>query len=209
MKRLLKGVDNFKRNGFPQREKLFRQLSQGQTPLALFITCSDSRVDPSLITNTEPGEIFVLRNAGNLVSSNGKSLGEAATIEYAVKVLAVPDIVICGHTQCGAMAALLNPASCADLPAVTAWLASEQPRIDALRREHSNLADEPLLDLVVQENVIAQLAALREHPSVRERLENESLQLHGWVYSIASGEVTVFDPALRGFISPDIALSRT
>lgn len=209
MDKLLQGVDRFRRDVYPLKEKLFQSLAKEQQPQALFITCSDSRIDPNLVTQTEPGEIFVLRNAGNLVPKHDRGLGEAATIEYAVKALKIPNIIVCGHRQCGAMAALLDSDSCAELPAVEAWIKDARPRADEIRQRHAGVPNEKLLDLMVQENVINQLEALAEHPAVRDGLEVGSLILHGWVYCFVSGEVTVFDPAQRAFLPSDITSNPT
>src|SRR5205807_7100192 len=111
------------RRVFARKKELFSQLGKGQTPLALFIACSDSRINPNLLTQTEPGELFILRNAGNLVPPHGAGSGaEAATVEYAVEQLRVRDIILCGHSRCGAMHGLLEPAALAKLPSVAGWL---------------------------------------------------------------------------------------
>ena len=204
MYRLLRGFNEFRRSGYPQREELFTKLSQGQQPLALFITCADSRISPNLITNTDPGEIFVLRNAGNLVPEYGVGLGEAATIEYAVKALQVKDIIVCGHSQCGAMSAVLNPQACEKPPAVAKWLADSQQLVERVRQRHGDVPDSEMLDRVIEENVVMQLESLAQHPSVREALDADEISLHGWVYSIGSGDVAVLDDQQQSFVTPEI-----
>lgn len=200
MRDLLAGVERFQQDVFPKKHDLFSRLDQGQSPQALFITCADSRIVPNLITNTEPGEIFVLRNAGNLVPPYDQGRGEAATIEYAVQVLKVKDIIVCGHSQCGAMAALCNPQSCDALPAVGAWIAPARQMMDRLRQHHGDMSDADLLKLAIQENVVLQMENLLTHPSVRSAVESNVLNLHGWVYSIASGTIAVFDSQERVFV---------
>ena len=204
MYRLLRGVNEFRRNAYPHREELFSKLSQGQQPLPFFITFSDSLISPYLLTNTEPGELFVLRNAGNMVPKYEEGIGEAATVEYAVKALKVKDIIVCGHSQCGAMGAVLNPQSCDGLPAVSQWLRNSQELVERVKQQHGDVSDAQMLDLVIQENVLLQLEALQQHPSVREALDADQISLHGWVYSIGTGDVVVYDADQRSFNIPDI-----
>ncbi|MEK6234521.1 MAG: carbonic anhydrase [Planctomycetales bacterium] len=203
MRDLLWGVRRFQRDVYPRMRGLFDELDQGQSPSTLFITCSDSRIVPSLITSTDPGELFVVRNAGNIVPPYDQGGGEAASIEFAVEALKVKDVVVCGHTGCGAMAALLNPDSCAGLPAVANWIQLLQRVRDRLPSDQGDESAEDLLNLVVKENVIAQLETLREHPAVGDAVEAGSLKLHGWVYSIDSGDVEIFDPEERTFAALD------
>jgi carbonic anhydrase len=123
MQKLIQGIHYFQANHFRPRQELFQRLANGQNPEVLFITCSDSRIDPSLITHTEPGELFILRNAGNIIPPYGVSSGgESATIEFAVAALGVQDIIMCGHSHCGAMKGLLAPETLKEMPALTAWL---------------------------------------------------------------------------------------
>ncbi|MER7477298.1 carbonic anhydrase [Streptomyces sp. NPDC126510] len=166
----------------------FRKLAEGQYPEALFITCSDSRVIPALITGARPGEIFELRNAGNIVPPYGRpgACGEAATIEYALEVLGVQDIVVCGHSHCGAMGALKSGDDLSALPGVDAWLRIARPELTSVLR---SAPDDPSLPEVSQGNVVNQLAALRSYPVVRQRLDSGRLRLHGWYYEIDTGFV--------------------
>ncbi|MDQ1045359.1 carbonic anhydrase [Streptomyces sp. V4I2] len=170
----------------------YRKLAEGQYPEALFITCSDSRVIPALITGARPGEIFELRNAGNIVPSYGQygAGGEAATIEYALEVLGVQDVVVCGHSHCGAMGALKSGDDLAALPGVGAWLEVARPE---LAPTLAGASDDPALSEVAQRNVVNQLAALRSHPSVRQRLDAGGLRLHGWYYEVDTGRVYELD----------------
>lgn len=141
MQKLVEGIHQFQQNIFTSQESLFQRLMRGQQPLALFITCSDSRIDPSLLTQTEPGELFIMRNAGNIVPSYGAVQGgEAATIEYAVSVLGVRDVIICGHSHCGAMGALLQPEQTAELPAVRDWLRHAEATSRIMRKTTSTFA---------------------------------------------------------------------
>ncbi|MFJ4279275.1 carbonic anhydrase [Streptomyces massasporeus] len=166
----------------------YRKLAEGQYPEALFITCSDSRVIPAMITGAQPGEIFELRNAGNIVPPYGRpgACGEAATIEYALEVLGVQDIVVCGHSHCGAMGALKSGDDLSSLPGVDAWLRLARPELTSVLE---TAPDDPSLPEVSQGNVVNQLSALRSYPVVRQRLESGRLRLHGWYYEVDTGFV--------------------
>ncbi|MET9679482.1 carbonic anhydrase [Streptomyces coeruleorubidus] len=187
MKALLERARTFRtRVDFDSGE--YRKLAEGQYPEALFITCSDSRVIPALITGARPGEIFELRNAGNIVPPYGRpgASGEAATIEYALEVLGVQDIVVCGHSHCGAMGALKSGDDLSALPGVDAWLHIARPELAPVL---ASAPDDPSLPEVSQGNVVNQLAALRSYPMVRQRLDAGRLRLHGWYYEIDTGFV--------------------
>ncbi|MGW7213868.1 carbonic anhydrase [Streptomyces collinus] len=166
----------------------YRKLAEGQYPEALFITCSDSRVIPAMITGARPGEIFELRNAGNIVPPYGRpgACGEAATIEYALEVLGVQDIVVCGHSHCGAMGSLKSGDDLSALPGVDAWLRIARPELASVLE---TAPDDPSLPEVSQGNVVNQLAALRSYPMVRQRLDSGRLRLHGWYYEVDTGFV--------------------
>jgi len=186
--RLVAGHATFQAEVLPQHVELFAQLAHGQSPDTLFITCSDSRIDPSLLTQSKPGDLFVIRNAGNIapvLDADGTSTdGSAAAIEYAVSALGVKHIVVCGHASCGAMGALANPESLADLPSVARWLEhSEELR--------SGGTDD--LDDLIERNVLLQLERLDTYPSVRAAMDEGNLKLHGWVFDIASGRLRSHD----------------
>jgi carbonic anhydrase len=201
VQQLVAGVHRFRHGVFRQQQELFERLSHGQDPQTLFITCSDSRIDPNLITHTAPGDMFVLRNAGNLIPAfGGISGGEVATIEYAVTGLEVRDIVVCGHAHCGAMKALLNAQSLAEMPAVVEWLKHAEATRRIIRSKYSHLTGEQLLDAAIEENVLMQLENLQTHPSVAVALADDKLKLHAWVYDIASGEVFAYDEEAEQFM---------
>ncbi len=164
------------------------------------ITCSDSRILPDYITNAQPGDLFILRNAGNLAPPDGASNGgEAATIEFAVQALRVSHIIVMGHSHCGAMKALMNPEDLRDLPRVAAWLKhAESVRL----RAHEKYADckgEDLLNSVIKENVLEQLENLRTYPDVAAKLAEGQIKLHAWVYEFESGRVLAYDPVTSHF----------
>jgi carbonic anhydrase len=197
MTRLMRGALDFQRRIFGTKQSLFGRLAKGQRPPELFITCSDSRINPNLLTQTEPGELFILRNAGNLVPPHGGPTGgEEATVEYAVVQLKVRDIIVCGHSQCGAIQGLLHPEALKDLPRVADWLTFAKGLL-------AGLADEPAasrLDRAIEANVLLQIEHLRTHPPVAAALAARKLKLHGWVYRFETGEVRTYDPIVGRFV---------
>jgi len=201
MQKLVEGIHQFQKDIFSSKQRLFEGLIEGQAPLALFITCADSRIDPSLLTQTEPGELFILRNAGNIIPPFGQmNGGEAATIEYAVSVLGVKDIVLCGHSHCGAMTGLLEPDNLDDLPAVRGWLSYAEATQRIIRENYEHLTEPAArLTATVEENVLVQLEHLRTHPSVAAALARKEVTLHGWVYKFETGRVFTFDPSAGQF----------
>ncbi|MEZ0049149.1 carbonic anhydrase [Mycobacterium sp. MAA66] len=187
MQDLNEGVARFQRDVFPAKAELFSRLAANHTPHTLFIGCSDARVVPELITGTEPGDLFVIRTAGNLVPAySPEADGVAASIEYAVAVLGVTDIVVCGHSACGAMTALAQSHDLSGAPAVAAWLR----HADASRARAAGGSVPEL----VRQNVIAQLANLAIHPSVARALALRTVTLHGWVFDIGTGQVEDLSP---------------
>lgn len=201
MEKLVKGFLKFRDEVFEEKKALFSRLSGTQSPRALFITCSDSRVDPTLLTQTDPGELFILRNAGNMVPPYGSMQGgSTATIEYAMAVLKVPHIIVCGHTDCAVMKALLHPEEVQDLPAVRAWVGQAETTRRIMREHHVNCAGDEQLILTTQENVRSQLDNLRTHPSVALQLRKGKVDIHGWVYSISTGEIWVYDFDTEAFV---------
>jgi carbonic anhydrase len=194
--KLLGGVSRFQKHVYPENQELFERLALGQRPEALFITCADSRIDPCMITQTKPGELFICRVIGNVVPPYPEAIGGvSATIEYAVGVLRVPEVVVCGHTDCGVMRGALHPEALEAYPSVTAWL--RYAKVGHLERNPS--AD--FLLALTENNVIAQMKNLRSHPTVAARLEQGDLALHGWVYHIGSGMVTAYNEASYRFES--------
>jgi len=202
MQKLVEGIHQFQTGIFSSKQRLFESLVDGQHPLALFITCSDSRINPNLLTQTEPGELFILRNAGNLVPSYGAvEGGEAATIEYAVSVLGVKDIVLCGHSHCGAMGGVLDQSLVEKLPAVRSWLCHAESTHRIIEENYAHLTDAAArLTATVEENVLVQLEHLRTHPSVAAALGRKALNLHGWVYKFETGQVFGYHPQSGQFV---------
>lgn len=201
MQKLVQGIHHFQTQIFSSHKELFERLDQDQTPETLFITCSDSRISPNLITQTQPGELFILRNVGNLIPPYESMGGMAAGIEFAVASLQVKDIIICGHSNCGAMKALLEPETVGELPATKAWLAHARATERIMWESYGHLKGNELLHATVEENVLVQLENLRKHPAVAKAMANGMLHLHAWYYKIETGEVFAFDPGRGQYIS--------
>lgn len=195
------GVVKFQTEVFPEKKELFERLSRGQSPEALFITCSDARIETAMITQTDPGELFICRNAGNIVPPHKERAGGmTASIEFAVAVLNVPHIVICGHTECGAMIGAMHPDSVAHLPHVSEWLGYAGEALREVERDAGGRPEAERLARLTERNVILQLKNLASHPAVAKRLKQADIALHGWVYDIRTGAVNAYDPAQKKFI---------
>ncbi len=196
MQKLIQGIHHFQSNLFSSQRDLFERLADGQHPDALFITCSDSRISPNLITQTEPGELFIVRNAGNIVPPHAMVVGgEEATIEFALVGLGIKDIIVCGHSHCGAIKGLLNLESIREsLPAVCTWLGHAEATRRIVKEKYPQLSNAELLNVAIQENVLVQLENLRTHPAVAVGLSRGDLKLHGWAYKIETGQVFAYDP---------------
>lgn len=202
MHHIIDGVLRFQREVYPNREALFHKLALAQSPSAMFIGCADSRIVPEVLTQQGPGSLFVVRNAGNIVPPNSTEPGGVtASIEYAVAVLGIADIVICGHSGCGAMTAILRGAEQLEkLPAVARWLHYADSARDVVAAHYAHASEEEKLNALVRENVLAQLENLLTHPVVAQAVENKQLRLHGWVYDIASADVSTYDARVRKFV---------
>jgi carbonic anhydrase len=197
MSRIIRGVLDFQQRIFGTKQSLFRRLGQGQRPLALFITCSDSRINPNLLTLTEPGELFILRNAGNLVPPHSDlPSGEEATVEYAIHHLKIRDVILCGHSKCGAMGGVLSPEAVTSMPAVAGWLAHARA---ALQKVDGALGPDDRLARTIEQNVLLQLEHLKTYHAIQEALAARALRLHGWVYHFETGGVDAYDPITGKF----------
>lgn len=201
MQQLVQGIHSFQQSYFPSQRELFEKLAKGQNPETLFITCSDSRIDPCLLTQTRPGDLFIIRNAGNIIPPyRGESSGEGATIEYAVSALGVKHIIVCGHSHCGAMQGLLAPESVKGMSMVQDWLKHAEPTRRIMQESYGHLKDNALLMATVGENVLIQLENLRTLPFVAKRLAEGELSLYAWVYKLETGVVFGYDPAKGQFL---------
>ena len=205
MQKLIEGVHKFRTDAFGNYRKLFRKLSQqGQNPHTLFITCSDSRVLAELITQSQPGDLFVVKNVGNIVppaSVTGSTNSTAAAIEFAVESLRVSDIVVCGHSQCGAMEALVQGLpSDLPMPHLESWLGTAGRVVEILNAKYTHLADASARqDAAAEENVLFALENLHSYHGVQERLGDGTLRLHGWFFKIATAELFFYDPESNQF----------
>lgn len=188
-------VSRYRGQVLPAQQALYQRLaSHGQSPKALMISCADSRVVPELITQADPGELFVCRNAGNIVppfsQANG---GVSSTVEYAVVALGVRDIIVCGHSDCGAMKGLFDKPALEAMPNVAAWLRHSQAALGVVSDAYPDLDDKAKVRAVAMENVVAQINHLRTHPSVAARLAKGELTLHGWFFEIETQSVLALD----------------
>lgn len=204
LQHIVDGYLHFRHDVFPQQQELFKKLATAQSPRAMFITCADSRVAPELITQSAPGDLFVTRNVGNVVPPYGQMNGGVSTaIEYAVLALGVQHIIVCGHSDCGAMRAVLNPQSLKKMPTVSAWLRHAEVARTVVE-DNCNCANEgESMQVLTEENVIAQLQHLRTHPSVASRMASGQLFIHGWIYSIETSEIRAYDTAQDRFLPLD------
>ncbi len=204
MKKLIKGLREFKSSYFSTHEELFEQLSHGQKPRVLFITCSDSRIDPNLITQAGLGELFVIRNAGNIIPPFGATNGgEGATIEYAIQALDIQQIIVCGHSHCGAMKGLMKLDSLRiEMPLVHDWLKYAEATRRLVKDNYSNYEGEELLEIIIAENVLTQIENLRTYPVIRSKLHQGQLSIYAWIYQIETGEVLAYDPQKHAYVLP-------
>jgi carbonic anhydrase len=205
VKKLLKGIVDFRKNVRPSVKDTFAQLALGQRPDTLFIACSDSRVVPNLFASTEPGDLFVIRNVGNLIppyeeGSGGPHFGsEAAAIQFALAALPITEIIVCGHSECGAIGALAQGRTPQNTPALSCWLRHGQgslrkldtgPELGSHLERHNQLS---------QINVLEQLEHLQTYPVVRDRLVSRQLRLHGWYFDIKGANVYAYEPSEERF----------
>ena len=194
LEQLKDGVRRFRSEVFPEREEMFREAANSpQRPHTLFITCADSRIDPNEITGASTGEVFVTRNIGNMVPAYGEMLGGvSAVIEFAVSALHVRHIAVCGHSDCGAMKALIDPASLGGMPTVASWLKNAHAALSVARTlTEKQGATDRLLPTLTERNVLLQMQHLRTHPSVAGAIAQGELTLSGWIYEIGTGEVRI------------------
>jgi carbonic anhydrase len=191
--RMVQAAGQFRERVFPEHGRDFARLTRGQNPAALFITCADSRVSPEMITDAAPGDLFVCRNIGNLVPGYGEMLGGvSAVVEFAVSALQVPHIIICGHSDCGAMKALCDPAGQGldRMPTVKSWLRNAEAALSVVQATAEDLPETGMIAALVRQNVALQLQHLRTHPAVAAALASGRIKLHGWVFDIGGGRIS-------------------
>jgi carbonic anhydrase len=204
MQKIRQGLVRFQKEIFPSRRELFERLAHKQTPQALFITCSDSRIVPDMLMQTEPGDLFICRNAGNIVPPYGETTGGvSATIEYAIMALGIRNIILCGHSNCGAMKGVMHPESLTEMPTVASWLRHADAARRVVQKTMPDVAEEDKLSKLTEQNVVAQIRNLMTHPSVISHLMSGDLNLYGWVYDIHNGTVRGYDGATNRFVTID------
>lgn len=202
MEKVIKGIKKFQEDVFPLQRNLFAELALGQDPKYLFITCSDSRIDPNLLTQTSPGELFICRNAGNIVPPHQwEAGGMTASIEFAVSALGIEHIIICGHNDCGAMKATLTPEALKGMPHVERWLGHAHAAAEIVKAHHGGCLGPENVPEITEQNVVLQLQHLRTHPAVAARLATRQIDLHGWVYDIETGGMRCYDETDGSFKS--------
>jgi carbonic anhydrase len=188
---------------------LFIELTQGQKPRVLFITCSDSRIVPNLITQAEVGELFIIRNAGNIIPPFGAANGgEGATVEYAIHSLGIEQIVVCGHSHCGAIKGLLKLNELhEEMPLMHNWLKHTEATRRLIKENCGHLQGEELLEIAIAENVLTQIENLKTYPVVHSRLYQGKLKIYGWIYKLTTGEVMAYDPNSHNYVQPQSQVS--
>jgi carbonic anhydrase len=204
MQQLLEGVHRFQKREFGKQKEMFRRLSRdGQKPHTLFITCADSRVVAELITQSKPGDLFVIKNIGNIVpppEPEGGCSSTGAGIEFAVEVLGVSDIVVCGHSQCGAISALMQDGGPPELTHLRNWISLADPVRQIIERDYRHIETEAArLAAAAEENVLFSIERLQAYPCVAKRLQEGTLRLHAWYFKIATAELFAYDPEQRQF----------
>jgi carbonic anhydrase len=200
MERLIEGHRRFLAEAFPARRNQFHLLAEGQAPETLFITCADSRIVPDLILQTQPGDLFICRNAGNVIPRAGEPAGGvSATIEYAVEVLRVRHLIVCGHSDCGVIRALMAPQTLEGLTSVRDWLHHVEPAWEYVGEVERNAEELTRHTALTHANVLVQLDNLRTHMYILRAIAERRLQIHGWYYDILSGRIEQFDEELGKF----------
>jgi carbonic anhydrase len=214
LEQLKNGVRQFRKDVYPKHAAMYAQAaSELQRPHTLFIACADSRVDPNEITSSGVGDVFVTRNIGNMVPAYGEMLGGvSAVVEFAVSFLGVRHIVVCGHSDCGAMKALLDPAAVASMPTVTSWMKNAHAALavaDKLyERDLQEHTGRTRIEELTEQNVLLQLQHLKTHPSVAGAMAMGELTVSGWVYDIGSGSVRIAEDGQREFTPVEMAPNR-
>jgi len=190
MKKLIKGLHKFQTEVFPIQKDFFHDLTKGQNPEILFISCSDSRINPNLVTSADPGDLFILRNAGNIIPKYTIASSEAATIEFAVCELNIEHIIICGHSHCGALTATVQPDNLHNLPSLSHWLKTNvTPTLELIHKNYSDLTQHTLMSILLQEHVLQQIENLKTHPVVNAAIAEHKLTLHAWIYTFEHGDI--------------------
>ncbi len=194
MKKLIKGLHKFQTKIFPIKKDFFESLVKGQNPDILFITCSDSRINPHLLTSSDIGELFIIRNAGNIIPPYGQCGSEEATIEFAISKFDIKDIILCGHSYCGAIEIATKLDSAQKTPSLYSWVQKNiEPTVMLVKDNYSNLDPEVFLNILTQEHALKQIENLKTYPIINEAISKNNLSLHAWVYKLETGNIFSFD----------------
>jgi len=210
VKKLVNGIIDFRQNMKPNHRETFARLALGQFPDSLFITCSDSRVAPNVFASTDPGDLLVVRNVGNLIPECGGNHGlsltdesEGAAIEFAVATLKVAHVIICGHSECGGMRALYEGRDKIATPNLKAWLRHGEKALTTLNKEKNTPKELAPHNRLSQLNVLQQIENLKSYPIIQEALAAKKIKLHAWWFELATATVHFFDPVSRKFVEID------
>ncbi|STX29686.1 (beta)-carbonic anhydrase [Legionella beliardensis] len=206
--KLIDGLEVFKNKGYKKFEELFKLLAQGQSPEVLFITCCDSRIDPAKLTKTKPGDLFIHRNIGNIIPPYPIPCGEAATIEYAVEELQVKEIIICGHSQCGAMKGLLASNLEQKRPSVASWLEHAQQALQVAGRDALETDAATTLRSVIECNILTQIENLKTYSIISEKLQRQEITIQGWYYEFETGKVFIYEETMKKFLPSEKFLNQ-
>ena len=203
MKRLHKGISQFQQHFYNKERELYQSLAKGQSPDVLVFSCSDSRVNMNLITQSKPGELFVVKNVGNIIPASGphrKKTCQAAAVEFALEVLKVSDIIICGHSDCGALKALYLDEKAFDrMPNLKDWIDTARPVKEHIEHDASDPMYKARMKMLEQKHVVAQLENLRTYSLVKQAIKEEKITLHAWYYEIETGNVYAYDSTAKTF----------
>lgn len=190
MEKLIKGLHFFQKEVFPIHKDFFQDLTKGQSPETLFISCSDSRINPNLVTSTDPGDLFILRNAGNIIPPYTIDSGEAATIEFAVNELKVSHVILCGHSYCGAIESVFALEKLSNQPSLYNWIAQNiAPTLTFVTTNYPTVDHAAQKEILLQEHVLRQIENLKTHPAVNAAMENHTLTLHAWIYIFEAADI--------------------
>jgi carbonic anhydrase len=202
MEKLIAGHKKFLKEAFPLRQGQFFLLAEWQRPEVLFVTCADSRVVPDLILQTQPGDLFICRNVGNVIPLPGEPAGGvSATIQYAVEFLRVKEVIVCGHSDCGTIRALMHPGKLAGLDSVKDWLQHVEPAWKHLTEAQRNAGEAALHIALTHANVMVQVENLKAHEYIQRAVAEGRLNVHGWYYDILSGRIEQYDEGSRKFVA--------
>ena len=200
MEKLIKGLHKFQTEVFPIQKDFYANLTKGQNPETLFITCSDSRINPNLVTSADPGDMFILRNAGNIIPPHGTGGGEAATLEFAIIVLKVKHIILCGHSHCGALQAVFDVNKLEKQKDLKQWIETYvSPTLELIKERYLVTNKVTIEDILLQEHVLQQIENLKTYPFIIDALAQQEINLHAWIYKFEHGDIFSYNQSSEQF----------